>query len=146
MARSNFSAKRIPNGTYGSYWLDGERVAECYGCQAKVQVNSETINLCGEFMEHQKATSGKGSGSLMLHKVDSGLIQKLQGMQNGVIPEGTIVSKLADPDSAGAERIAYYGVQFSDLTLADWQAATVGKITAPFTFTRFELLDAIPVE
>ena len=63
-----------------------------------------------------------------------------------MIPEGTIVSKLADPDSAGAERIAYYGVQFSDLTLADWQAAAVGKITAPFTFTRFELLDAIPVE
>ena len=78
--------------------------------------------------------------------MDSGLIQKRQSMQDGVIPEGTIVSKLADPDSAGAERIAYYGVQFSDLTLADWQAATVGKITAPFTFTKFELLDAIPVE
>ena len=40
MARSNFSAKRIPSGTYGSYWLDGERVAECYGCQAKVQINA----------------------------------------------------------------------------------------------------------
>ena len=107
MARSNFSARRIPNGTYGSYWLDGERMAECYGCQAKV---------------------------------------RMKDVQDGVIPEGTIVSKLADPDSVGYERIAYYGVMFSDLTLADWQTATVGKITAPFTFTRYELLDAIEVQ
>ena len=82
----------------------------------------------------------------MLYKVDSGLIQRMQRIQEGDIPEMTVVSKLADPTSAGAERIAYYGVQFSDLTLADWQAATSGKITAPFTFTKFELLDAIPVQ
>ena len=146
MAKSNFSAKRIPNGTYGSVWMDGERLAECYGCQAKVEVSVDTINLPGEFMEHQKPTSGRGTGSLMLYKVDSGMLRRLESIQNGVIPEGTVVSKLADPDSAGAERIAYYGVQFSDLTLADWQAAASGKVTAPFTFTGYELLDAIPVE
>lgn len=146
MARSNFSARRIPNGTYGSYWLDGERMAECYGCQAKVQINAETINLPGEFMEHQKPTGGKGTGSLSLYKVESGMILRMKDVQDGVIPEGTIVSKLADPDSVGYERIAYYGVMFSDLTLADWQTATVGKITAPFTFTRYELLDAIEVQ
>ena len=66
MARSNISAKRIPNGTFGSVWIDGERLAECYGCQGKIQINSETINLCGQFMEEQKSTSGKGTGSLSL--------------------------------------------------------------------------------
>ncbi|HJB99141.1 MAG TPA: phage tail tube protein [Candidatus Flavonifractor merdavium] len=146
MARNRFSARKIPNGTYGSVWLDGERLAECYGCQGKVNINSDKINLCGEFMEANKPVSGSGSGSLMLYKVDSGLIQRMQRIQEGDIPEMTVVSKLADPTSAGAERIAYYGVQFSDLTLADWQAATSGKITAPFTFTKFELLDAIPVQ
>lgn len=146
MARSNFSARRIPNGTYGSYWLNDERMAEVYGCQAKVQINTDTINLCGQFMEGYKPASGKGSGSLMLYKVDSGMIEYLKSIQDGQVPEGKIVSKLADPDSAGFERIAYYGVMFTDLTLADWQAATSGKITAPFTFTRFELLDAIEVQ
>lgn len=146
MAKSSFSAKRIPNGTYGSVWIDGERLAECYGCQGKVQIKSDTINLCGEFMEAKKPVSGSGSGSLSLYKVDSGMLQKMQSIQNGSIPECTIVSKLADPDSAGAERIAFYGVMFSDLTLADWQAATSGKISAPFTFTRFELLDVIAVQ
>lgn len=146
MAKSSFSAKRIPNGTYGSVWIDGDRLCECYGCQGKVQIKSDTIILCGQFMEGQKPTSAAGNGTLMLYKVDSGMIQRMQSIQNGSIPECTIVSKLADPDSAGAERIAYYGVMFSDLTLADWQAATSGKITAPFTFTRYELLDAIAVQ
>ena len=35
MARNRFSARRTPNGTYGSVWVDGERLAECYGCQGK---------------------------------------------------------------------------------------------------------------
>lgn len=146
MAKNKFSARRIPSGTYGAVWLDAERLCECYGCQGKVQVNSDTINLCGQFMEASKPTSGRGTGSLMLYKVDSGMIQKLQSIQGGQVPEFTVVSNLADPDSAGAERIAYYGVQFTDLTLADWQAATSGKVTAPFTFTGFRLLDAIPVQ
>lgn len=146
MARNRFSAQKIPNGTYGSVWRNGNRLAECYGCQGKVAINSDKINLCGDFMEHNKPVSAAGTGSLMLYKVDSGMIQDMNGIQNGDIPEDTIVSKLADPKSAGAERIAYYGVQFTDLTLADWQAATSGKITAPFTFTGYELLDAIPVE
>ena len=146
MARNRFSARRIPTGTYGSVWVDGERLAECYGCQGKVAINSDKINLCGEFMEQSKPVSGAGTGSLSLYKVDSGLIQRMQGVQDGDIPESTIISKLADPASAGAERIAYYGVMFTDMTLADWQAATSGKVTVPFTFTRFELLDLIPVE
>ena len=44
MARNRFSARRIPNGTYGSVWVDGERLAECYGCQGKVAINSDKIN------------------------------------------------------------------------------------------------------
>ena len=36
---------------------------------------------------------------------------------------GTVITKLKDPDSWGAERVALYNVSFDDLTLADWQAA-----------------------
>ena len=145
MARSNFSARRVINGTYDTVWLDDERVAECHTCQAKVQFNTETINLDGEFMENYKPISGKGSGSLTLYKVDSGMIAKMKGAQEGIVPEFTIVTKLADPESAGSERAALYGVMFTDLTLADWQRAAAGKVTAPFTFTKYEMLDSIDV-
>lgn len=146
MARTIDSAKRVINGTYGEVWIDGEKIAECTACQGRVAKNKETINLCGQFMSDSKATSGSGTGSLTLYKVDSGFLQKQRELQNGVDTRFTIVSKLRDPDSWGAERVAYYNVSFDDLTLSDWQAARVGTVTAAFTFSRYELLDLIEVQ
>ena len=146
MARSIDSAKRIINGLYGEVWVDGEKIAECTACQAKVAKNKQTVNLCGQFMGDTKVTSGSGTGSLTLYKVDSGFIQRQRELQDGVDVRCTIISKLRDPDSYGAERVALYNVSFDDLTLADWQAATMGTVTAPFTFSRYELLDTIEVQ
>ena len=146
MARTIDSAKRILNGTYGEVWVDGEKIAECSACQAKVSKDKETIYLCGQFMSDTKATGASGTGSLTLHKVDSGFIQRQQQLQSGVDVRCTVVSKLKDPDSWGAERVALYNVSFDDLVLADWQAAEVGSVTAPFTFSRYELLDAIEAQ
>lgn len=145
MARTIDSAKRVLSGVWGEIWLDGEKVAECTACQLRVSKNKQTINLCGQFMADSKATSGSGTGSLTLYKVDSGLIEKQADLQDGVDRRFTIVSKLRDPDSWGAERVAAYNVSFDDLTLADWRAATVGTVTAAFTFSRYELLDQIEV-
>lgn len=146
MARTIDSAKRVINGTYGELWLDGEKIAECTACRMVVAKNKETINLCGQFMADSKATGGSGTGSLTLYKVDSGFAQRQAGIQDGVDVRCTIISKLRDPDSYGAERVAAYNVSFDDLTLADWQAATVGTVTAAFTFSRYELLDRIEVQ
>ena len=145
MARTIDCAKRVINGTFGEVWLDGEKVAECTACQLRVSKNKQTINLCGQFMADSKATNGSGTGSLTLYKVDSGLIEKQADLQDGVDRRFTIVSKLRDPDGWGAERVAAYNVSFDDLTLADWRAATVGTVTAAFTFSRYELLDQIEV-
>ena len=143
MATNIDVTKRVLNGLWGYIWLDGEQVAECTACQLKVTINKETINLCGQFMSDVKALSARGTGSLTLYKVDSGLIQKMGDLQNGIDRRFTIVSKLKDPDSWGAERVAVYNVSFDDLTLADWQAATVGKVMTPFPFSRYEFLDQI---
>lgn len=143
MATSIDTAKRSLNGLWGEVWIDGEKIAECTACQLKVSKNKETINLCGQFMGDTKATSGSGTGSLTLYKVDSGFAQKQSDLQDGIDRRFTVISKLKDPDSWGAERVAAYNVSFDDLTLADWQAATVGKVTTPFTFSRYEFLDQI---
>lgn len=146
MAKTIDSAKRVINGLYGEVWVDGEKIAECTACQAKVAKSKDTIYLCGQFMTDTKATSASGTGSLTMHKVDSGFIQRSRDLQSGVDARGTVITKLRDPDAWGAERIALYNVSFDDVTLADWQAATVGSITAPFTYSGYELLDAIEPE
>ena len=146
MANTIDSAKRVISGTWGELWLDGEKVAETTACQAKIALSKETVRLCGQFMTDTKATGATGTGSLTLLKVDSGMAQKLDGIKNGVDRRFTLISKLKDPDSYGAERVALYGVSFDDLTLADWQAATMGSVTAPFTFNDYEYLDRIEVQ
>lgn len=146
MARTIDSAKRILNGTFGEVWVDGEKIAECTACQGKVSKDKQTVNLCGQFMSDTKATSGSGTGSLTLYKVDSGFLQKENDLQNGVDRRYTVISKLKDPDAWGAERVAFYNVSLDEMTLADWQAATVGTVTVPFTFSRYELLDLIEVQ
>lgn len=54
----------------------------------------------------------------------------------------TIISNLDDPDNPNSQRIAVKGTSFDDLTLADWQAAQLGQIEAPFTAEDYDILDA----
>ena len=140
------SAKRVVSGTWGEVWLDGDKVSECYGLQAKASFNKEDIALCGQMASDKKVTSIDCTGSLRLHKVTSRMAQAIgENIRNGRDVRFTIVSKLKDPDAYGAERVVLRNVSFDDLTLADWEAKSVGKVECPFTFTDYEFLDEIGV-
>ena len=140
------SAKRVVSGTWGEVWLDGDKVSECYGLQAKVSFNKEDIALCGQMASDKKVTSIECTGSLRMHKVTSRMALAIgENIRNGKDVRFTIVSKLKDPDAYGAERVVLSNVSFDDLTLADWEAKSVGKVEAPFTFTDFEYLDMVTV-
>ena len=138
------SAKRVVSGIWGEVWLDGDKVSECYGLQAKASFNKEDIALCGQMASDKKVTSIDCTGSLRLHKVTSRMAQAIgENIRNGRDVRFTIVSKLKDPDAYGAERVVLRNVSFDDLTLADWEAKSVGKVECPFTFTDYEFLDVI---
>ena len=138
------SAKRVVSGTWGEVWLDGDKVSECYGLQAKASFNKEDIALCGQMASDKKVTSIDCTGSLRLHKVTSRMAQAIgEHIRNGRDVRFTIVSKLKDPDAYGAERVVLRNVSFDDLTLADWEAKSVGKVECPFTFTDYEFLDVL---
>ena len=138
------SAKRVVSGTWGEVWLDDDKVSECYGLQAKASFNKEDIALCGQMASDKKVTSIDCTGSLRLHKVTSRMAQAIgEHIRNGRDVRFTIVSKLKDPDAYGAERGVLRNVSFDDLTLADWEAKSVGKVECPFTFTDYEFLDVI---
>ncbi|HWQ59055.1 MAG TPA: phage tail tube protein [Clostridia bacterium] len=135
---------RVISGTWGEVWLDGEYVGECYGAQAKLAYNRESIQQCRKLMPGKKLMSVEGTGSLKLYKVNSRMIRAVAlKVKDGKDPRFTIISKLDDPDAYGAERMSISGVAFDDTTLADWEVGNIGKTENPFTFEDFELLDAI---
>lgn len=124
----------IRSGTFGEVWLNGEQVAECYGCQIKVNKNKEKIPRCGAFVEGSKLMSANITGSLQLYNATSRMIElQAADLKAGRDSRFTIISKLDDPDNPSIQRVRVTGVSFDDLTLADWEAAQIGKITAPFT-------------
>lgn len=137
-------AKRVINGTYGQVWLNDVEVMETYGLQAKVEKKKEELSICGKPGTETKMIGFTGKGTLKIRKVSSRMGQLLtEGLRKGMDVRFQVISKLADPDSFGAERILLRNVSFDDLTLADWEAAKAGAVDVPFTFSDFEYLDTI---
>ncbi|WP_337527956.1 phage tail tube protein [Zhenhengia sp.] len=139
-----YDSKRAINGTYGEVWLEGELVREATGLKADIALEFIDVPMCGDLAKHQKVSGMSGNGSITMTKVNSRMAIKLSDMlKKGKTPTFTIISKLADPDAYGAERVVLKNCQFSTLTLADWTSGQVGSITQNFTFTDWDYLDII---
>lgn len=138
------NAKNVINGKFGEIWLDSDKLAECYKLQAKIDLKKEDVPICGKMGTAKKVMGWEGKGSMTLLKVNSRMAVKLADMiKNAKDVRFTVISKVADPDAYGSERVALKNVSFDDLTLADWEDAKLGEVEAPFTFEDYEFLDRI---
>ncbi|TCO78021.1 phage tail tube protein [Marinisporobacter balticus] len=140
---------RVINGTWGEIWLDGDKVSELTGLEAKITLKKEDVNMCGVLAKDTKVTGWEGKGTLKMHKVNSRMAIKLGEMiKKGQDLRFTILSKLADPDTIGgqSERVVLKDVSFDDLTLTNFEAKGLGKVECPFTFTGYDFTDLIQPE
>lgn len=138
------AAKRVINGTWGTCFIDDDATAEVTGMTATLALNKSDVNQCGTLMVGAKVISAKGTGSLKMNKVTSKMARIMgDAIKRGTFNEVTIISHLADPDAYGAERVKLTGVLFDDLTIADWEAAKYGEITANFTFDGYKYIEMI---
>lgn len=136
------NAENIMNGTFGEVWLDGEKVAEAFALEAKVEIEKEEITMCGSLAKDTKMMGYKGTGTLKMHKMNSRMMLKISdSIKKGMNPRLQILSALADPAAKGAERILIKDASFDDLTLAAWEVKKNGELECKFTFTNWELLD-----
>lgn len=133
----------VRSGTFGTLWLDGELSAECYGCQIKVNKSKEDVRRCRTLINGKKMTAVSITGTVRIYNATSRLIKaEAAAIRAGKDLRHTIISNLDDPDNPNNQRIAVFGVSFDDLTLADWEAAKLGQIEAPFTAEDYDVLDA----
>ncbi|OPX87731.1 MAG: Phage-like element PBSX protein XkdM [Pelotomaculum sp. PtaB.Bin104] len=137
-------ASRVINGTHGELWLDGDKVSEAKGLNAKVEKEKEDVPVCGKLGIDSKTIGYKGKGSVKLYKVNSRMMLKISdAIKNGEEVRLQILSALKDPASYGAERVIIKDADFDDLTLIDWEAKKMGEVECPFTFTDWDLIDTI---
>ena len=139
-----YTAQQVINGTWGELWIDGTYMAEVTGFEAKVTLEKSDVNMTRKLAKAQKVTGYSCSGTVTMNKVSSYLIKKLNDdMKAGRQTSCTIISKLEDPDSLGAERVVIKDAVFDELTLANWKAKELGEESIPFTFSDWDLLDTI---
>lgn len=146
---NRISGNRVINGTWGEIWLDGDKVSELTGLEAKITLKKEDVNMCGVLAKDSKVTGWEGKGTLKMHKVNSRMLVKLgESIKKGKDVRFTVLAKLADPDTvdAQAERIVLKDVSFDDLTLMNFEAKALGKVECPFTFTDYDFMDLIQPE
>ena len=140
---------RVINGTWGEIWLDGDKVSELTGLEAKITLKKEDVNMCGVLAKDTKITGWEGTGTIKFHKVNSRMAVKLgDNIKKGSDVRFTILAKLADPDTrdALAERVVLKDVSFDDLTLMNFEAKALGKVESSFTFIDYDFIDLIQPE
>lgn len=143
MAKKTKANKTI-NGTFGSVWINGEKWQDIESLELKVTLEYEDINLSEDLATHKKLIGWSGEGSLSVKRVYSrGANLLAASVKKGVIPDITIVSKLADPDSYGTERVTVSEVAFADFLLTAFEQKTTGKEDLSFSFADFDLLETI---
>ena len=140
----SYTPEKVINGTFGEVWVDDDYMAEVTALEAKVSLDKTEVNQVGTLAKGYKITGIDGKGTLKLNKVSSYFIKKLSdNTKAGKTTTCTIISKLNDPDSFGAERIQLNGCTFDELTLANWEAKKLGEESIAFSFTSWGVLDTI---
>ncbi len=135
---------KIIRGTYGKIWVDGELFAHVKSFEAKASLNYESVDVNGKLGTYQRYTGHSVAGTIVLHKIDSGMAARLAvGARSGSMPEFKVVTSLADPDSVGAERVELLNVTFDELMLTKFENKKVGEESVPFKAADFNFLEMI---
>lgn len=131
---------QVWNGKWGQVWVDGELMSEATAFRAEVTLNYEDVQMTRKLMTGKKLTGLEGEGEITLHKVSSFMMQKIAAdLKKGIVPDITIESSIEDPAGIGEERIAVKHVKFEKVTLADWEAGSLGEESLSFSFTDYEI-------
>lgn len=137
-------ANQVINGTYGEAWIDGDYMSSVTGVEATIEIDYEDVNSPRKLSTGKKMIGWEGSGSLSFNKTTSRFIRLIgDNLREGKQTTVDIIVKLDDPDALGAERVALKNVLFEDLTLANWEAKSLGEGEAPFFFDDWQPLDLI---
>ena len=130
-------------GNNGTVWFNGKILATLTKFEAKITMDYEEMNFCGEYNTHHEYTGWKGEGTMSIAKVDSDVLKLLKkAIKKGEMPEIPIISKVSDSDTGKTERISYSGVRITELMLAAFEAKKPVEEEIPFTFDNYKVLEA----
>ena len=140
------TAPRVMNGKWGMVYLDGEPVWETDSYEAKLKIEREDIDFVMQMAKDSKMTGLTGEWSLKIKKVFSrGAILLADKVKAGNDVRVQIISKLADPDAFGSERLVVENAWFNELTLQKFENSKMIDEEFSGGFTDFYFPDLVKV-
>lgn len=135
---------KIIRGSFGRLWINGKHLANVKSFELKATMNYEAVNINGELCEQNRYLGYALAGTMLLHKVDTYVAKLVKdGMVTGSLPTIKLVGSLADPDSNGSERVEVYDVTLDEVTLMQFENATVSEESVPFKAGGYRFIDTI---
>lgn len=133
---------KVMRGTFGRVWMNGELLANAKSFEAKLTLEYEEVDVAGELGKHQRLMGYTIEGTITLNKIDSKILNMYQvDLKKGIIPDVKIVSRVADPDSAGTERVELSEVTFDELMLSKYELKALIEEEVPFKAADYNFLD-----
>lgn len=134
---------RVIAGTFGKVFMDGKWLTNFNEMEASVEIKKSELQVAGDRWTKHKVVGLTGTGSIRGYKITSDLAylnDPISDNENASV-RTEIISKLADPEAYGAERVRLKNVMFDKIDLAKWKSQEHISEDWPFTFEGYELLD-----
>jgi len=125
-------------GSYGEVYINGKLFANFNHLEATDNYNLIAFNVAGKARTQHKTGPVEGTGTISGLKVTSKILQMPKNARF------EIISKLADPEAYGHERIRFRSCRFSQIQWANWTAGEQVTEEVQFVYDEDpELLDPI---
>lgn len=132
------------SGTNAALWFNGEILATLNKYEAKVTGNFTDVDCIGAYATYTQYHGYKIEGTLSVHKVDSKIAAMYAAAyKSGVMPDVVLTSKIYDPITGAAERVAISDVVITEFVAAIAEAKSTIDVEFPFTATEYEYLEEI---
>lgn len=127
----------------GVVYVNNEIWSDVTKASGKSTAEYDDVNFVGDPKTYKRYKGMKVEGSLTIKKSNSKVAKLIaEGIRTGNMPEIKLVIKQGTP-TGKAERVALYGVNFSELSLFELEANSLIDQEIPFTASDFEYLDFI---
>lgn len=134
-----FNPDRAFYGSFSKLLMDGEWQTNANSAEATVEMDKAELNVMGDNWTRYKKGQLSGSGTFSGYKVTSKMIE--QGFERF-----ELIVALEDPEAFGHERVRLMNCMADSIQLANVTSGEVIEEETPFTFEKFELLDAVTAE
>jgi len=139
-----FNPSDILHGNNGEMWLGGEQLMTAISLEAKVTIDTDTVEVLGDPGSYSRYNGHSGSGTITRYKIDSSYLKlAAEYVKSGIAPDISIISSVKQPTTGKVERVALKYVTFTEISLIDLKKKSLIQEEIPFDFGDFEILESI---